>query len=143
VTAPVTLATESKLRNAMERLLSGQPTRTDGRLTKANLHIEAGVSRATMNRATAVMKDWDSAVKTDATPRSRRVAELEATVTQLKTTMARLRQSNTELERKNQAAATVIAELSTQLASCRDDQPGTVTLLPNRKGHRPKARGHR
>jgi septal ring factor EnvC (AmiA/AmiB activator) len=143
VTAPVTPATESKLRTAMERLLSGQPTRTDGRLTKANLHIEAGVSRATMNRATAVMKDWDSAVKTDATPRSRRVAELEATVTQLKTTMARLRQSNTELERKNQAAATVIAELSTQLAACRDDQPGTVTLLPNRKGHRPKARGHR
>ncbi|MDM3924572.1 hypothetical protein [Mycobacterium intracellulare] len=138
MTAPITPATELNLRNAMERLLSGQPTRTDGRLTKANLHIEAGVSRATMNRAAAVMKDWDAAVKTDATPRSRRVAELEATVTQLKTTIARLRQSNTELERKNQAAATVIAELSTQLTACRRDEQGTLVLLPRRKGHIPR-----
>jgi len=138
VTAPITPATELNLRNAMERLLSGQPTRTDGRLTKANLHIEAGVSRATMNRAAAVMKDWDAAVKTDATPRSRRVAELEATVTQLKTTIARLRQSNTELERNNQAAATVIAELSTQLTACRRDEQGTLVLLPRRKGHIPR-----
>ena len=138
MTAPITPATELNLRNAMERLLSGQPTRTDGRLTKANLHIEAGVSRATMNRATAVMKDWDVAVKTDATPRSRRVAELEATVTQLKTTIARLRQSNTELERNNQAAATVIAELSTQLTACRRDEQGTLVLLPRRKGHIPR-----
>ena len=138
MTAPITPATELNLRNAMERLLSGQPTRTDGRLTKANLHIEAGVSRATMNRAAAVMKDWDAAVKSDATPRSRRVAELEATVTQLKTTIARLRQSNTELERKNQAAATVIAELSTQLTACRRDEQGTLVLLPRRKGHIPR-----
>ncbi|GAA2440707.1 hypothetical protein [Mycolicibacterium llatzerense] len=138
MTAPITPATELNLRNAMERLLSGQPTRTDGRLTKANLHIEAGVSRATMNRAAAVMKDWDAAVKTDATPRSRRVAELEATVTQLKTTIARLRQSNTELERNNQAAATVIAELSTQLTACRRDEQGTLVLLPRRKGHIPR-----
>jgi hypothetical protein len=95
-----------------------------------------------MNRATAVMTEWDAAVKTDATPRSRRVAELEATVAQLKT-IARLRQSNTKLERKNQAAATVIAELSTQLAACRDDEPGTLIPLPKSKGHRPKARAHR
>lgn len=32
----------------MERLLSGQSTRTDGMLTKNNLWREAGVSRATM-----------------------------------------------------------------------------------------------
>ena len=46
----VSLATEKKLRDAMQRLLAGKSKRTDGRLTKANLHIEAGVSRATMNR---------------------------------------------------------------------------------------------
>ena len=119
----------------MERLLAGQPTRTDGRLTKANLHIEAGVSRATMNRAAAVMKDWDAAVKTDTTPRSRRVAELEGAVAQLKSTISRLRQTNTELERKNQAAATVIAELSTQLATCHGGENGTVVLLPRHKRH--------
>ena len=39
------------LREAMDRLLAGRPQRTDGRLIKDNLWKEAGVSRATMNRA--------------------------------------------------------------------------------------------
>lgn len=42
---------EFKLRAAMERLLSGTAEHTDGRLIKENLYREAGVSRATMNRA--------------------------------------------------------------------------------------------
>ena len=57
--------TEKKLRDAMERLLTGKPKRTDGRLTKNNLHLEAGVSRATMNRAlagTARLSLWFSAL---------------------------------------------------------------------------------
>lgn len=49
----VSPTTEKKLRDAIQRLLAGRSKRTDGRLTKANLHIEAGVSRATMNRATS------------------------------------------------------------------------------------------
>ncbi|WP_329111939.1 hypothetical protein [Streptomyces sp. NBC_01353] len=51
--------TERALRDAMERLFTGRPTRTDGKLTKKNLWREAGVSRATMNRATHVLADWD------------------------------------------------------------------------------------
>jgi hypothetical protein len=133
MTAAVSPSTEKKLRNAMERLLAGQPARTDGRLTKTNLHIEAGVSRATMNRATAMMTEWEAAVRSDTAPRSRRVAELEATVTDLKKVVARLRQSNTELERKNQAAATVIAELAAQLSAQRDGERGRVALLTPRK----------
>ncbi len=133
MTSPVSAATEKKLRTAMARLLAGQPTLTDGRLTKANLHTEAGVSRATMNRATAVMTEWEAAVHTDTTPRSRRVAELEVALADLKKVVNRLRQSNTELERKNQAAATVIAELSAQLSVLRDGEQGTVALLPKRK----------
>ncbi|MGC2652123.1 MAG: hypothetical protein WA317_00650 [Mycobacterium sp.] len=54
---PVSPETEKKLRDAMQRLLTGTAKRTDGRLIKANLHIKAGVSRATMNRATAVTAD--------------------------------------------------------------------------------------
>jgi hypothetical protein len=46
--SPQTAAT---LREAMNRLLSGRPQRTDGRLVKDNPWKEAGVSRATMNRA--------------------------------------------------------------------------------------------
>ncbi|MXO40439.1 hypothetical protein C6W93_27240 [Mycobacterium kansasii] len=136
MTAAVSPSTEKKLRNAMERLLAGQPTRTDGRLTKTNLHIEAGVSRATMNRATAMMTEWEAAVRGDTTPRSRRVAELESTVTDLKKVVARLRQSNTELERKNQSAVTVIAELAAQLSAYRDGEPRTVALLSARSRRR-------
>jgi len=83
-------ATEKKLRDAMERLLTGKSKRTDGRLTKANLHVEAGVSRATMNRATAVLADWDAATGTQSAPRDAELVELRATVTALKQMIAKL-----------------------------------------------------
>ena len=124
-------ATETKLRDAMQRLLAGKSKRTDGRLTKANLHIEAGVSRATMNRAAEVIADWNAAVGTKWAPRDAHLVELQETVAKLKQAIAKLRQHNTELERRNQAAVTVIAELNAQLRASRGDEPtGTVTPLP-------------
>lgn len=133
----VSLATEKKLRDAMQRLLAGKSKRTDGRLTKANLHIEAGVSRATMNRATSVLADWDAATGTQSAPRDAEVIELQATVTGLKQMIAKLRRNNTDLERKNQAAVTVIAELHAQLSAARGAEPrGTVTPLADRKSRR-------
>jgi len=130
-------ATEKKLRDAMQRLLTGRSKRTDGRLTKANLHIEAGVSRATMNRATAVIADWNRAVGTEASPRDAHLIQLQGTVSNLKRMIADLRRDKTELERKNQAAVTVIAELNAQLRASRGDEPnGTVTPLPHRQQRR-------
>jgi hypothetical protein len=61
MTAPVSQSTEQVLRAAMQRLLSGSAVRTDGHLTIVNLAIEAGVSRATANRATAVLMEFRSA----------------------------------------------------------------------------------
>ncbi|MDR3083730.1 MAG: hypothetical protein LBV60_22910 [Streptomyces sp.] len=60
-TAPdqVSDAVAKTLRAAMERLLTGRPTCTDGRLIKENLYREAGVSRATMNRAHGILAEWD------------------------------------------------------------------------------------
>jgi hypothetical protein len=133
----VSPATEKKLRDAMQRLLTGRSKRTDGRLTKANLHIEAGVSRATMNRATAVLADWNRAVGTEASPRDAHLIQLQETVSNLKRTIADLRRDKTELERKNQAAVTVIAELNAQLRASRGDEPtGTVTPLTQRQQRR-------
>ena len=127
----VSAETEKKLRDAMQRLLAGQSKRTDGRLTKTNLHIEAGVSRATMNRAAAVIAEWNSTVGTQSAPRDAQVIELQDAVCKLKQTIAKLRQHNTELERRNQVAVTVIAELNAQLRATRGDEPtGTVTPLP-------------
>lgn len=73
----VSPASEKKLRDAMQRLLTGQSRRTDGRLTKANLHVEAGVSRATMNRAGAVLADWNTAVGARVAPRDSQIIELQ------------------------------------------------------------------
>ena len=126
----VTPETEKKLRDAMQRLLTGKAKCTDGRLIKTNLHIEAGVSRATMNRAAVVLAEWDSAVGTASTPRDAQLVGLQETVSNLKKAVEKLREENTALKRKNQAAVTVIAELSAQLRSARGEEPtGTVTPL--------------
>lgn len=129
--------TEKKLRDAMQRLLAGRSKRTDGRLTKANLHVEAGVSRATMNRADAVIADWNSAVGTQSAPRDSQIAKLEDAVAKHKTSIAKLRRLNTELERRNRAAVTVIAELNAQLQASRGETPsGTVTPINDRQTRR-------
>lgn len=47
--------TEQALRSAMERLASGTAQHCDGELTVSNLAREAGVSRATANRAAEVV----------------------------------------------------------------------------------------
>lgn len=59
---PVSTATENALREAMTRLLEGSPVRTDGRLTIANLAREAGVARATANRATEILIAYRQAI---------------------------------------------------------------------------------
>lgn len=51
----VSPSTAVALEEAMQRLLDGRPSRTDGALTIANLAREAGVSRATANRATDII----------------------------------------------------------------------------------------
>jgi hypothetical protein len=51
--------TAASIWNALERLLYGRInlTQTDGRLTVTNLAVEAGVSRATVNRATSLVRE--------------------------------------------------------------------------------------
>lgn len=130
-------ATEKKLRDAMQRLLTGRSKRTDGRLIKSNLHVEASVSRATMNRATSVLADWDAATGTQSAPRDAELVELQVTVTELKMTIAKLREHNSDLERRNRAAVTVIAELNAQLQASRGETPtGTVTPILDRPTRR-------
>jgi len=121
----------------MQRLLGGQAKRTDGRLTKNNLCAEAGVSRATMNRATVIIAEWDDAV-TDKRPRDPRLTQLEDEITRLKRVVTDLRAQNSNLKRRNQAAVTVIAELNAQLIACRGEEPvGTVTPIARQRSNRP------
>ncbi|MCI4674076.1 hypothetical protein [Candidatus Mycolicibacterium alkanivorans] len=102
--------TAKRLRDAMDRLLAGCPQRTDGRLIKDNLWKEADVSRATMNRATQIMADWDTRVAAcdSFTPREARKND-ELTV--IRADLAAKTRECTKLAQQLDAAATVIAAL--------------------------------
>ena len=76
---------QAALRAAMERLLAGTPERSDGKLDVATLAREAGVSRATANRAAAVLAEF-----------RRRVEERRAAEDPART----LREENTALKRE-------------------------------------------
>ena len=122
--SPVTPdSTETKLREAMARLLVGRPQNCDGKLTKANLAREAKVSQATMYRAKSILAEWDSQVS-DSTPRNAQASRLEAELSKSRKRVRDLEQQNAELRRQVIAAATVIAELSARL-----DQPLTSPVV--------------
>jgi hypothetical protein len=65
MTPPVSRTSEEALRQALARLVDECPTRTDGRLTVANLAREAGVSRSTANRAAAVLASCREVIAAD------------------------------------------------------------------------------
>jgi hypothetical protein len=102
--------TAKRLREAMDRLLTGQPRRTDGRLIKDNLWKEAGVSRATMNRAAGILADWNTRIAAcdGFTPREARKNDELAT---LRAALAAKTRECTELARRLDAASTAIAAL--------------------------------
>ena len=102
--------TAAALQAAMARLFEGRPQRTDGRLTKENLYKEAQVSRATMNRAHAILAEWDThlAAHGKVTPGE---AKRDAAIADLKKRLTKKTQECTLLENKLKAAHTAIAAL--------------------------------
>ncbi|MEE1806888.1 hypothetical protein [Streptomyces sp. BE133] len=102
----------------MERLFTGRPTRTDGKLTKQNLWREAGVSRATMNRATALLADWDNRVS-QSTAR-KHDQNLTEEITRLRRRLKDNRLERQRLQDEVDAAATVIAALLAENAALRE-----------------------
>lgn len=103
----VSKITERKLRAAMDRLCDGISQRTDGQLTVSNLAREAGVSRATANRAEAVLADFHN-----------RIIALEETPEKL----PGLRDQNHELERR-------LAQVTTEKNQTIAGLQTTVNLL--------------
>lgn len=124
----ISAASERKLREAMRRLLDGKPTRTDGRLLKENLYKEAGVSRATMNRATTVLTEWAEAVSSPQ-PRNAELARTDAEITKLRQTVRELRSQVVDLQEQIVAAASVISTQHNQLMDLRDRIP-TASVTP-------------
>jgi hypothetical protein len=110
MTWPVSPATERRLRQAMTRLFNGQPLHTDGKLTKNNLWREAGVSRATMNRAAAILAEWDAQINDS--PAGAAARQRDEEFDDLRTTLQVSRQACRQLQDQVAAAATVIAALA-------------------------------
>ena len=119
-----------RLRDAMDRLMAGRPQRTDGRLIKDNLWKEADVSRATMNRATRILAEWNSRVNAcDAfTPAEARKND---EITTLRGKLADKTRECTQLHHQLDAAATAIAALHHDNTLLRQelDQRGRVVAL--------------
>ncbi|WP_261719540.1 hypothetical protein [Streptomyces sp. FZ201] len=123
--------TERALREAMERLLASTPERTDGKLTKNNLCREAQVSRATMNRATDVLADWDSRV--GSSPAGLREQQRDAELTEMRSKLRKSREQCRQLQDQVDAAATVIMTLLSENAALRehaDNRSAAVVPLP-------------
>jgi hypothetical protein len=119
-----------RLREAMDRLLAGRPQHTDGRLIKDNLWKEAGLSRATMNRAIRILAEWNCRVaECDAfTPREARKNDEVAT---LRKKLEDKTRQCTELHHRLDAAATAIAALHHDNTLLRQelDQRGRLVAL--------------
>lgn len=127
----VSSASEQKLRDAMNRLLGGNPQRTDGRLIKENLYKEAGVSRATMNRATSLLTEWETK-SAGPQPRDRTIEQLKTADREHKDTIKTLRRKIRELENQLTAAATTIGELHVENQILRGEDP-TRNVSPLRQ----------
>ncbi|MFD5453605.1 MULTISPECIES: hypothetical protein [Streptomyces] len=126
--------TAAALRAAMARLFEGRPQRTDGRLTKENLYKEAQVSRATMNRAHAILAEWDAhlAAHGKTTPGE---AKRDAVIADLKERLSKKTQECTLLENKLKAAHTAIAALYHDNQALRQqlDKDTATTVTPIRR----------
>jgi hypothetical protein len=103
----VSLTTEQKLRAAMDRLCNGISLHTNGQLTVSNLTKEAGVGRATANRAEAVLADFHN-----------RIVALQETPEKF----PGLRDQNRELEHR-------LVQMTTEKNQIIADLQATVTLL--------------
>ncbi|MCX4625488.1 hypothetical protein [Streptomyces sp. NBC_01443] len=125
----VSTKTEQALRDAMERLLSGQSQHTDGKLTKNNLCREAEVSRATMNRATEILTEWDA--RTATSPAGILQHRYTAELAELRGELRRSRKKCHALQEQVDAAATVIMTLLAENASLREHATGrSAAVIP-------------
>ncbi len=134
---------EAALRAAMARLLDGRPEHTDGALTVSNLAREAGVSRATANRAADLLAEFRAAEvrHRQSSPRAlkERVRALEAELRAVRgAEIAELRGIARTLAQHIQVLTLQVAERDAVIAGLRDelDRSREAKVVPLR--HRPR-----
>jgi uncharacterized protein YlxW (UPF0749 family) len=132
---PVSAATETKLREALHRLLGGTPQRTDGALTKENLAREAAVSHATVHRAETILGEWNALVEKASTRSADQVRRDDA-IAELRTKLREANQKITTLNGRLDALAAVTANLYRENQTLRRELGSRTRLavLPTQTG---------
>ena len=141
--APIGSKSEVALRAAMARLLEGRPERTDGALTVANLAREAGVSRATANRAADLLAEFRAAEARQrrSSPHvlKQRIRTLEAELRAVRgAEMAELRTLTRTLAQHIQMLTLQVAERDAVITRLQDElaQSRETTISPLRRSAR-------
>ncbi|MEI2298770.1 hypothetical protein [Ensifer sp. MJa1] len=134
---------EAALRAAMARLLHGRPERTDGALTVSNLEREAGVSRATANRAADLLAEFRVAEARHrrSSPRAlkERVRALEAELRAVRgAETAELRGLVRTLAQHNQVLTLQVAERDAVIEGLQQelDRSGNARVVPLKRSPR-------
>jgi DNA repair exonuclease SbcCD ATPase subunit len=91
--------TEVRLREAMERLLAGQPTASAGDLTISGWAKEAGVHRATPYRSPALLAEFLDRVEDNRRLEGNDLERLQSRLKTLESEIERLRNIRSERER--------------------------------------------
>jgi hypothetical protein len=140
MTVPTGPKSEAALRAAMARLLDGRPERTDGALTIANLAREAGVSRATANRAADLLAEFRAAeaCQRRSSPQvlKQRIRTLEAELKAVRgAEIAELRTLARTLAQHIQMLTLQVAERDAQITRLQDElaQSRAANIIPLRR----------
>jgi len=120
------------IRAAMQRLLTGTPTRSTGALTVVQLAAEAGVKRWVLTHKHPDLRKEFEDQRHTANGIPAAFQNIQARATDLQTANQRLRNENARLAEQIAVYAQVIHELSTKLAWLRatDPLPDNVRRLP-------------
>lgn len=143
MTAQTGPKSEAALRAAMARLLDGRPVRTDGALTVANLAREAGVSRATANRAADLLAEFRAAEarhrRSSPQALKQRIRTLEAELRAVRgAELAELRRLNRTLAQHIQMLTLQVAERDAVITRLQDElaQSREANVIPLRRSSR-------
>ncbi len=127
----------------MARLLDGRPERTDGALTISNLAREAGVSRATANRAVDLLAEFRAAEarhrRSSPQALKDRVRSLEAELRAVRgAEMAELRALTRTLAQHIQVLTLQVAERDEVIAGLQDElaRSNEAKVVPLRRSSR-------
>ncbi|SRR6266851_7212664 len=134
---------EAALRAAMVRLLDGRPERTDGALTISNLAREAGVSRATANRAADLLAEFRAAEvrhrRSSPQALKQRIRSLEAELRAVRGAgMAELRTLTRTLAQHIQVLTLQVAERDAVIVALQDElaRSHDARIIPLRRSSR-------